>query len=241
MEYFFLAVVGYGLYRYLKRIFFSQEESEDAYQQALPSRPVQSSGSTPGLVQPLKPPSTPVPPSSLSSEPAQSAKPSTRSIQPPKSRVEHHFSFSLEVSSPATSSPSLPRKNKGVDDIWVPVGEPVQVRGFKIPGGLLYVGQGLGSVSSPDYSIEPALIDPSLKASNHNLDRKGETFSYWPSYSDLQPCARGAYLEWLANGRNNPDIGIGYVFLFFIRSGKKVAVGYMAIPEGLGGASRPPV
>ena len=96
-----------------------------------------------------------------------------------------------------------------LEEFWVPSGKQMQVQGFTIPGGLLYIGQGLASVS------EPALINPSLKASTNNLDREGQTFSYLPSYSQLQPSARGAYLEWLANGRNDPGIGIGYVFLFF--------------------------
>ena len=39
--------------------------------------------------------------------------------------------------------------------------------------------------------------------------------SYWPSYSDIDPGCRATYLEWLANGRRDPDIDIGYVFLFF--------------------------
>ncbi len=38
---------------------------------------------------------------------------------------------------------------------------------------------------------------------------------YWPSYSDMSPRARAAYLAWLAGGRNNPRVYIGYVFVYF--------------------------
>ena len=37
---------------------------------------------------------------------------------------------------------------------------------------------------------------------------------YWPSYSNLAPASRTAYLEWLAAGRPG-GAHIGYVFLFF--------------------------
>lgn len=38
---------------------------------------------------------------------------------------------------------------------------------------------------------------------------------YWPSYSDIPSVARRTYLQWLAGGRVDPMIGVGYVFLFF--------------------------
>jgi len=36
-----------------------------------------------------------------------------------------------------------------------------------------------------------------------------------PSYSEITPRARRAYLSWLAGGRRDPEADIGYVFLFF--------------------------
>jgi uncharacterized tellurite resistance protein B-like protein len=38
---------------------------------------------------------------------------------------------------------------------------------------------------------------------------------YWPSYSDIAPNCRAAYLQWLADGRHATDAYIGYVFLYF--------------------------
>lgn len=38
---------------------------------------------------------------------------------------------------------------------------------------------------------------------------------YWPVYSEIGPEQRRSYLEWLSSGRTDPEIGIGYVFLFF--------------------------
>jgi uncharacterized tellurite resistance protein B-like protein len=38
---------------------------------------------------------------------------------------------------------------------------------------------------------------------------------YWPSYSDIPPRCRAAYLHWLLDGRRAPGAYIGYVFLYF--------------------------
>ncbi len=38
---------------------------------------------------------------------------------------------------------------------------------------------------------------------------------YWPSYAEIDPRSRLAYLQWLASGRSDPTIGLGHVFLFF--------------------------
>jgi uncharacterized tellurite resistance protein B-like protein len=62
--------------------------------------------------------------------------------------------------------------------------------------------------------IEPSLIDPSLPVDWSNPDHAGVTMGYWPSYGDIDPRARAAYLTWLADGRKHPGAYIGYVFLF---------------------------
>lgn len=97
---------------------------------------------------------------------------------------------------------------------WVPPRKAVTVAGYDIPGGMLYVGRRLRSLRSwgaPD----PALIDPSLRVNRGQPDRSGQFMSYWPSYSEMAPTSRAAYLEWLAGGRRDPSACIGYVFLFF--------------------------
>lgn len=59
-----------------------------------------------------------------------------------------------------------------------------------------------------------ALVDPALPVGRHS-DREGISLGYWPSYSELRPEARRAYLEWLAGGRCEPSTPIGYVFIYF--------------------------
>lgn len=103
----------------------------------------------------------------------------------------------------------------------MPAGQPVSVAGYNIPGGLLYVGQGLGTQTA---ITEPSLINPRLPVDTRRPDLAGATMGYWPSYDKITPRARAAYLAWLAGGRRAPDVGIGYVFLFLYGLERRVLV-----------------
>jgi len=87
----------------------------------------------------------------------------------------------------------------------------VTVAGLTLPGGLLYVGTAL---PTPHGRNDPALIDPSKSVGSRGDYTERQT-DYWPSYSEISPPARRAYLNWLADGRKDPEADIGYVFLFF--------------------------
>jgi uncharacterized tellurite resistance protein B-like protein len=117
-------------------------------------------------------------------------------------------------SSAANFGPSyrVPRAPQGYGPAsWIPIGQSVVVAGTTISGGLVYVGT---SLPSPGGSNDPCLIDPSKSvASSGNYTER--QMNYWPSYSDVSPAARRAYLHWLAGGRQDPQADIGFVFLFF--------------------------
>lgn len=106
------------------------------------------------------------------------------------------------------------RRTVSPEDCWTPAGREVTVAGYRIPDGLIYVGQGLRAVngySGPD----PALIDPELP-----VDRQpgvGPTpFGYYhTSYAQLHPSDRAAYLAWLAGGRRDPRVRLSFVYLYF--------------------------
>ncbi len=97
---------------------------------------------------------------------------------------------------------------------WVPPGETVRVAGFSLPNGMVYVGSGLPPIQRWAGPTEPALINPALLIARSNPDLQGRLMSYWPSYRAIPAECRAGYLRWLADGRKNPDAGIGYVFLF---------------------------
>lgn len=133
--------------------------------------------------------------SSSNKQKNKSGKPSSHNIKPFEARQDQ-------------------RLNADGDRFWIPQNQQVTVSGYKIDGGLIYVGESLGSVRNP-HSPDPALINPKLKVNKTSLDHAGSSMTYWPSYSDIKPAARAAYLDWLSTGRKNPTAYIGYVFLFF--------------------------
>lgn len=97
---------------------------------------------------------------------------------------------------------------------WVPPGASVEVAGFEVRSGLVYVARAMPAIDqwSP---VDPALIDPSLPVSKGGAQRGLGDIGYWPSYSEIDPGSRRAYLAWLASGRRDPGVPLGYVFLFF--------------------------
>ena len=95
---------------------------------------------------------------------------------------------------------------------WIVPGSDVYVAGRNL-GDMVYVG----SEKRRDNweQANNALIDPGLTVAKVGTDLAGESLPYWPSYRDINPRARAAYLDWLAGGRADPRIGPGYVFLYF--------------------------
>lgn len=140
----------------------------------------------------------------------------TRRIEqnPVRHQPEDGFStFRLGGPSSETTGfqiPHAPADSLAAD--WIPPGKSVDIGTFSIPGGMLYVG---ANKRNEFGRRDPAVINPQLKVSNHDVDWSEGLNNYWPSYSDISPDARRAYLQWLADGRQAPDADISYPFLFF--------------------------
>ncbi len=115
-------------------------------------------------------------------------------------------------SAPAVSSFRIPAAPKHFGPAaWLSAGDAIEVGGVSIPGGLIYVGT---SLPTPRGGNDPCLIDPSKSVAS-NGDYTERQMGYWPSYSEISPSARRAYLNWLADGRQDPEADVGYVFIFF--------------------------
>ncbi len=110
----------------------------------------------------------------------------------------------------STASPSATTVLAASQGRWIGANKDVVVQGFRIAGGLLYVGSNLKTALG---TTDPCLIDPTLPVASRSTSAK--LTGYWPSYAALSPQERRTYLEWLAGGRNDPQIDIGYVFLYF--------------------------
>ncbi len=94
---------------------------------------------------------------------------------------------------------------------WIGLGESVVVAETTLSCGMLYVGLPSPSANG---GVEPSLINPRSNVAKTGDFTIGE-MGYWPSYDEISPASRRAYLNWLAGGRNHPDCDIGFVFLFF--------------------------
>lgn len=126
---------------------------------------------------------------------------------------------------------------------WMTQGEVITVAGHTLICGNLYFGTRLPanpSVSdnsswdsgwTVNYPDDPALINPDLPVAKSNPDKAGQKMGYWPSYSEIAPECRLAYLEWLATGRVDPGTAIGYVFLYFYGLERRIIVDMPADDE----------
>lgn len=95
---------------------------------------------------------------------------------------------------------------------WRPKGSEATVGGRSI-GGMVYVG---AAPIVGEYREKcRAYIDPALSVASRPADPTNPDMYYWPSYSDISPPARATYLQWLAEGRNDPSYDVGFMFLYF--------------------------
>jgi tellurite resistance protein len=106
---------------------------------------------------------------------------------------------------------------------WISAEQTITIAGYVIRGGMIYVGKRLPTTRDSN-RVDPCLINPQLKVDRLNPDHLGSGMSYWPSYKEIPASCRAAYLDWLAQGRSQPDSYIGYVFLFFYGLERRVFV-----------------
>ena len=146
--------------------------------------------------------------------------------QLPRSHPSSSSGFSIPpppkiFSNQEEETPKIPAPSKTLSQPgrWVPTDESVDIAGFQIPGGMIYVGS---SLPVPPLSPDPCLIDPLKPVSLGSIAEIPP--SYWPSYSQISPPVRYNYLSWLQKGRSDPEADIGYVFLFFYGLERRVLV-----------------
>lgn len=127
-----------------------------------------------------------------------------------------------------TPSPKTSPSNKPVirlpsnKSVWVSIDDTVKAGGLEINGGFFYFGHKLKSIDG--YGIESSLVDPSLSTEDMPMNYQDESLGYWPSYSSMSSRCRGAYLKWLASDRSNPNVPLGYVFVYLYGLERRVVV-----------------
>lgn len=145
----------------------------------------------------------------------------TKSISDQKSASPIHAK--TDTPSPKNLSSNKPvirlPSNKSV---WVSIDDTVRAGRLEINGGFFYYGHNLKSLD--EYGSESSLIDPSLPIEDVPMLYEDESLGYWPSYSSISSRCRGAYLKWLASDRTNPNVPLGYVFIYLYGLERRVVV-----------------
>lgn len=93
---------------------------------------------------------------------------------------------------------------------WIRSGETAKFGNAELYAGMFYYG---GWLPLAEGTTRQYAINPKLPASG-SADVEGRSMPYWPSYADISPGARRAFLDWMAGGRRDPSYGIGLVFIF---------------------------
>lgn len=149
-------------------------------------------------------------------------------------RDDDSYGISVSVSYSDNRSPSIRKQstkaiNQQAANSWVSPSQAVTVKGYLVDAGMIYVGNKLSTITG--WGTEPALINPSLSVKKTACTDAGENMGYWPNYSEIQAQCRGAYLDWLSTGRNNPQAYIGYVFLFIYGLERRAVVDTLHLAE----------
>ncbi|HUG67754.1 MAG TPA: TerB N-terminal domain-containing protein [Pirellulaceae bacterium] len=101
---------------------------------------------------------------------------------------------------------------------------------FYGPGSELDLGRGVlkwplvyGTGAAQRGNFDASLIDGTLPVAPPGSP-VGEGLPYWPNYYDCSPAQRARYLDWLLSGKSDPDIELGYVFIYFYGLERRVLV-----------------
>lgn len=152
------------------------------------------------------------PNNTVAKEVARSKQNSGRRSSRESAEADGLVSFGVTIQTKEERDFRIPNKPKDIGIArWLQPGESVVVGGVNLTGGLIYVGT---SLPTPHGENDPCLIDP-----NKSVAARGDVTQpaggYWPSYSSISKEARKAYLNWLSEGKKNPNADIGFVFLYF--------------------------
>lgn len=113
------------------------------------------------------------------------------------------------LSKPSQPAVQSPLSGNPLSERWITGPEIVNVAGQSFTVELMYFGKAKDRYAWPSHN---SLIDPTLPVADEGT---WDDVGYWPNYSQLNQWQRRTYLDWLASGRSDPAIPIGYVFVYF--------------------------
>lgn len=184
----------------------------------------------------------------LQQEIKQFAQPPTpkQSTEPPiQAELATHKSDLVEVQSAnrpprRTDTVTFPPQQRNRPGMWSNLqGEPLRT---DVPNGTIYfygegtqLDLGRGVVKQPliyvtsnsaKGAFDASLLDTTLPVAPLGSVVE-ERLPYWPNYYDCSPSQRSAYVSWLLGGRTDPQMELGYVFIYFYGLERRVLIDQM--------------
>jgi hypothetical protein len=127
-------------------------------------------------------------------------------------KVQYVESIGEDVFDIALNSPPMKTVSPHASARWYTASETIEIHRIRIPG-MVYFGASLPTVKG--FGSEPALINPVLRVGSPSEGYQDRDLTLQPSYDQLSPRSRRIYLQWLAEGRKDPEIPMEFVMLFF--------------------------
>ncbi len=146
-----------------------------------------------------------------------------RPLPPPRVAVTTQFGGpralpprpALRTRTLSGTGPGAPAVLVAPRERFVGAGERVTVAGRAIASPFTYV---------LDSSTETADASTIVIGTPVGRAASATPLPYWPSYAGANPDQRAVYLDWMAGGRVDPDVPIGYVFIFFYGLERRVLI-----------------
>lgn len=132
-------------------------------------------------------------------------------VKLPGEKVANEYS----IPKPGYTPMTIERRNDSIapqenlTDFWITKGTAVVVHGVNIRGGLLYYCPAQAKQS------HPSLVEGGIPVREVDADYGRNIDSYYPTYREIGPAERYAWLLWLGSARDDPNTAISYVFLYF--------------------------
>ncbi|QCE34520.1 hypothetical protein FAI40_03720 [Acetobacteraceae bacterium] len=97
---------------------------------------------------------------------------------------------------------------------WIKAGQSIEIEGTIITDGMFYLGEIPRNSTTSLKDFGPELINLALDIAPLGQFTMRQTGNN-PSYQDLAPSGRRAYLHWLSQGRRHTDADPGFAMIFF--------------------------
>lgn len=119
--------------------------------------------------------------------------------------IENNYSTNSYSNTSYANRPYQTQKNK-VETKFYSVDSEINLFGYELKSPFIYV--------SDSKHTDLAFLISTKDIPNFTGSDTRE-LGYWPNYSQLNSVQKGKYIKWLASGKNDPNIDLGYVYIYY--------------------------